>query len=387
MTFAPPRPTVRSWLEATTGRLEALDLVRLLAVLGMMSAHLLAPLALMPDPSGVEGALARLAHLLTEGPSSTLFAVVGGGSLVLASRRRLADGDRRGAVTSALVRGAGVTVLGLLLELTPTSVMVVLVPFGLSMMVTAPLLLVPSRILVPLIAVLTAFGHPLALAVPGRVEFGTVTLLTLDDPAAVLRGLVLTGQYPLITWIPYLLTGVVLLRAVLRAQEQGGIRRLSVLALVGGVVAAVGAHLLPVLAAALGYATPGAWYTAAPHTGTVGDMLATGGVAVALIALALCLLPPARTLSGRIARSLRAAGAAPLTIYVLHVLATSVALLLAVLTSGGELSSMPWYVGGLGILALHVAGVLALGAVLAARGSRGPFEALLARVIRRIVRS
>ncbi|WP_157235755.1 heparan-alpha-glucosaminide N-acetyltransferase domain-containing protein [Brachybacterium sp. P6-10-X1] len=392
MIYAPPRPAVLRPARTVPARIEALDLVRLLAVVGMMSAHLLAPLALVPGASGPEAAAARVAHLLTEGTSSTLFAVVGGCSLVLASRRHLADGDRRGAVLAILVRGAVVTALGLLLELAPSPVMVVLVPFGLSMMLTAPLLLLRARVLVAVIAVLTAGGHPLAMAVPGPVEFGTVTLLSLDDPVGVLRGLVLTGQYPVITWIPYLLTGIVLMRAVLREQEAGRIRRLSLLALAGGAVTAAAAHLLPVLAAALGHASPGAWYTAATHTGTVADMLATGGIAVALIGLALRLLPPLHllptlhTVRGRIAQSLRAAGAAPLTVYVAHVLATGIAVVIAVLLSGGDLSSMPWYVAGAGILAVHLGGVFALGAVLAERGGRGPLEALLATVIRRAVR-
>lgn len=392
MTYAPPRPDARPSALPTPARIEALDLVRLLAVIGMMSAHLLAPLALVPGATGTEAAAARIAHLLTEGTSSTLFAVVGGGSLVLASRRRLDDGDRRGAVLAILVRGGVVTLLGLLLELVPSPVMVVLVPFGLTMMLTAPLLLLGNRALVAIIAVLTVAGHPIAMAVPGPVEFGTVTLLSLDDPVGVLRGLVLTGQYPLITWIPYLLTGIVLMRAVLRAQEAGRIRRLSHLALAGGAVTATAAHLVPLIAAALGHDSPGAWYTAATHTGTVADMLATGGIAVSLIGLALRLLPPLRrlpspgTVRGRIAQSLRAAGAAPLTIYVAHVLATGIALVTAVLLAGGDLSSMPWYAGGAGILAVHLAGVLAVGAVLAARGGRGPLEALLATVIRRAVR-
>ncbi|MDN5687159.1 MAG: heparan-alpha-glucosaminide N-acetyltransferase domain-containing protein [Brachybacterium sp.] len=392
MTYAPPRPASRPSAPAAPARIEALDLVRLLAVVGMMSAHLLAPLALVPGASGPEAAAAEVAHLLTEGTSSTLFAVVGGCSLVLASRQRLADGDRRGAVLALLVRGGAVTLLGLLLELVPSPVMVVLVPFGLSMMITAPLLLLRTRVLVAVIGVLTVVGHPLAMAVPGRVEFGTVTLLSLDDPVGVLRGLVLTGQYPLVTWIPYLLTGIVLMRAVLRAQEAGRIRRLSLLALIGATVTAAVAHLLPVAASAVGHASPGAWYTAATHTGTVADMLASGGIAVALISAALCLLPPMqllpslRTVRGRIAQSLRAAGAAPLTIYVAHVLATGIALVTAALLAGGDLSSMPWYIGGVGILAVHLAGVLVLGAVLAARGGRGPLEALLATVIRRAVR-
>ena len=368
-------------------RIEALDLVRLLALIGMMTAHLLAPLALMPDAGGIQGPLARAAHVLTEGPSSTLFAVIGGCSLVLATRRRLERGDRRGAVASVMVRGACVTLIGLLLELLPTSVMVVLVPFGLAMMITAPLLLVPTRLLVPLIAVLAVGGRPLAQSVPGPVEFGTVTLLSLGEPLTVLRGIVLTGQYPLITWVPYLLLGVVLMRFLLRARQSGRARRAAVHVAASGAVAAVIGYVLPVVAGALGAATPGAWYRAAPHTGTLGDMLATGGVAVVLIAGAIGLLPPGRHLMGRPARILRSAGAAPLTLYVIHVALTSAALIAAVLLSGGDLTSMPWYVAGLGILAVHLTLTVGLGAMLTARGGRGPLEALLARVGRRVVRS
>lgn len=371
--------------ERAATRIEALDLVRLLAIVGMMTAHLLAPLALVPDADGIQALLAQVAHVLTEGTSSTLFAVIGGCSLVLATRRRLEIGDRRGAVVSVLVRGACVVAIGLLLELLPSSVMVVLVPFGLAMMLTAPLLLVPSRALVAPLVLLAAAGHPLAQSVPGPVEFGTVTLLSLDDPIGVLRGIILTGQYPLITWVPYLVLGMMLMRRLLHAQQTGQVRCSARRIAAIGVLAALLGHALPLVARMLGASTQGAWYMAAPHTGTLGDMLATGGVAVALIASAIWLLPPGRHLVRRSARILRSAGAAPLSLYVLHVLLTSVGLIAAVVLSGGELTTMPWYVAGMGVLGVHLLLVVAVGAVLARRGSRGPLEALLARIGRRVV--
>src|SRR5690625_453271 len=69
---------------ALTSRIEALDLVRLLAIVGMMATHLLVPLSMTPEAAGPESAAARIAGVLAEGTSSTLFAVVGGCSLVLA---------------------------------------------------------------------------------------------------------------------------------------------------------------------------------------------------------------------------------------------------------------------------------------------------------------
>ncbi|HJB10997.1 MAG TPA: DUF1624 domain-containing protein [Candidatus Brachybacterium merdavium] len=227
---------------ALTSRIEALDLVRLLAIVGMMATHLLVPLSMTPEAAGPERAAARIAGVLAEGTSSTLFAVVGGCSLVLAARTRLLAGDRRGAVLAGVLRGALVTGLGLLLEMVPTSVVVVLVPFGLGMMLTAPLLLVPSRVLLLMVALLSVIGGPLRALVPGRVELGAVTLLSLDDPVGTARGLLLTGMYPVITWVPYLLLGVVLMRYLLRAQAAGRTARRTLLAVATGSALALIGH-------------------------------------------------------------------------------------------------------------------------------------------------
>lgn len=367
-------------------RLEALDLVRLLAIVGMMATHLLVPLSLAEGAAGPEKAAAGISSIVAQGTSSTLFAVVGGCSLVLASRKRLGAGDRRGAVLAGMLRGALVLGIGLPLELAPTSVVVVLVPFGLGMMVAAPLLLVPGRVLVPLAALLSLVGGPLRDVVPGPVEFGAVTLLSLDDPARVARGLLLTGMYPVITWVPYLLLGIVLMRSLLRAQQAGWATRWSWLTAGSGAAAAVIGYGIGPIAGAFGHSTPGAWYAATAHTGTVTDMVATAGVAVALIGVATFLLPPHRPLSGRVLPTLRAAGAAPLTIYVAHVLLTGVVLIGYAIASGGDFSTTPWYVAGTGILGIHLALTVCLGALLAATGRQGPLEALVSRVTCRVVR-
>src|SRR5699024_3556115 len=114
-----------------------------------------------------------------------------------------------------------------------------------------------------------------------------------------------------------------------------------------GTAAAGPALALP--AAAPGHATPGASYTAAPRTGTLGAMLATAGLSAAVLGALTWALPAGRQLQSSTARTLRAAGAAPLSIYVGHVLLTTAALLLAVVASGGELTSMPLYVADVGV--------------------------------------
>src|SRR5699024_9776210 len=103
--LAPARRRHAPW-SSEPARIEALDLVRLLAVLGMIATHLMVPLATVPTASGVERTMAEVTGTLAEGTTSTLFAVLGGASLVLAARGRLRNGDRRGAVLAGAVRGA-----------------------------------------------------------------------------------------------------------------------------------------------------------------------------------------------------------------------------------------------------------------------------------------
>lgn len=399
-----PGAEVGSSPSAGRARLEALDLARLVAIVGMMTAHLLVPLGTAPGGSAWQSAAARVASVLTEGTSAALFAVIGGCSLVLASRKRLEAGDRAGAVRSGIVRGALVLAIGLLLGFVPTWVVVVLVPFGLGMMIAAPLLLLPSRVLAVIALVLAAVGGWLNASVRSSLdvvqEIGNVTPLNVLEPATLLRGLALTGMYPLITWLPYLLLGVVLMRSLLRAIESDRARRWSLTMLGTGLAAAVIAYGTSaavktwalargedaMLLELHGFGAPirdDLWIQALanPHTGSVADIVATAGVSVAVIALLTLLLPPTRHLAGALPRALRSAGGAPLTIYTIHVLLTGVAMIAALIVAGaGAFESAPWFIASPWILLLHLAVVVVVGLVLAARRSRGPLEALVSRI-------
>ncbi|MFC0673237.1 heparan-alpha-glucosaminide N-acetyltransferase domain-containing protein [Brachybacterium hainanense] len=391
-----------------SGRIEALDLVRLLAILGMMATHLLGPLALL-QVGGVQGAAASAAEVLTTGIASTTFAVVGGFSLVLAARGRLAAGDRRGAVLSTMARGALVIAIGMVLGFVPTSVVVVLVPYGVTMILAAPLLLVRSRWLLAIAGGLALTGGFLNASVRGSLgivqEIGAVTPLNLLEPLPLLRGLALTGMYPVITWLPYMLLGIVLMRSLAAAIEQGRARSWSLRAAgIGALVAAAaygisaaartwatGQGIDPILVSLSGFGapvTPELWAlaSASPHTGSPIDMIATSAVAIVLIGLMTLVVRPGTALRSRPARAARAAGAAPLTIYAIHVILTGAALIAAMLLNpAGDFTSYPWYVAGLGILAIHVVIALGIGAHLAARGRSGPLERLVSGIVRRVV--
>jgi hypothetical protein len=398
-----PQSTSRS----AASRIEALDLVRLVAIVGMMTTHLLVPLAQGAGGAAWQQALARAGEVLTEGPSATLFAVIGGCSLVLSTRGRLRAGDRRGAVLSGVTRGALVLAIGLLLGYVPTSVIVVLVPFGLGMMLTAPLLLCSDRVLIAIAAVLALVGGPANAALRMHLQvvqdIGNVTPLNLAHPVILVRGLALTGMYPLVTWLPYMLLGVLLMRSMLRAIDAGTARRWSARTLALGAGAALVAYIVsalakawarhagvdPLLISLTGFggpvkADPWVLLAANPHTGTLTDMVATAGLAVALIGMVTLLLPPQQHLTSVPGRTLRAAGAAPLTVYTGHVLLTGIALILALITSGGLPTAMPWYVGGPWILLAHLLLLAGFGLMLARRGTRGPLEAFVSRTVRRV---
>ncbi len=369
-------------------RFVGIDLARLLAVVGMMAAHTL---------GGGEGPPAAVVALI-DGPPSTLFAVLGGVSVVLAARARLAAGDRGGAMRSILVRGLVVAVLGFLVIPFAAAVYIVLVPFGVAIMAASVLVLLPSWLLAVLAAALAAAGGSLVVAAHERLPLldGTHTLGTLwSDPLATVADVALTGVYPALIWIAYLLIGMLLARGILAARAAG--RERAAFGGIGGIGAVLTAAALVVsdiglrrvaaaefggsletardVALASGYGVAQgsglAWQLlAAPHTGTPADIARTVGIALMVIA-GLSLVAsflPTRVL--QIIEPLRAAGAAPLTIYIVHTI-------LVTLLGALLFEDAPGLARGWGGWAVQVAIGVGIGALLASSGSRGPFERLV----------
>jgi hypothetical protein len=134
---------------------------------------------------------------------------------------------------------------------------------------------------------------------------------------------------------------------------------------------------------------------ATPHSGSPVDLLRTLGIAFAVIGLLVLLCDSggragtavARRAPGRLLDAVRAAGAAPLTIYALHVIATGWLLGPVMEDPGLLLDGLPWWSSGLGAFLLQLAGVLGIGAILSATGRRGPLEAVLSGAVRVAVRA
>lgn len=370
------------------GRLVGVDLARLVAVAGMMAAHTLAWVE-PPVPSGVTA--------LIDGPPSTLFAVLGGVSVALAARSRLEAGRRAAAVRATVARGLVVLGIGLLIVPIATAVYVVLAPFGVAIMAASVFLLLPTWAIAASALVLASLVGSLVVLARDRLgvldeTHSIATLVT--DPLGTAQDIVLTGVYPAVTWLAYLLIGMLVARTIAAGRARGRERVALVrIAGVGAALTAIGVaaselglrilgesyprgpeaardDLLANGYGAIPGATPAWQLLAAPHTGTPADVARTAGIALLVIAV-LCLAASALRGRGlRVIEPLRAAGGAPLTIYVVHVTLVSALVPLA----GGDTS---WLAGGWLAWGLQLAIALAIGAMLASSGARGPLERLV----------
>ncbi len=379
-------------------RIEALDLARFLAVVGMMSAHL----STFGQPSW--------ASFLTTGLPSTLFAVLAGMSAVLSTRRYTDDGQHLAAAIALGVRGLVVLLAGLALDRLPTGIMIVLPYLGTSLICVAVLLRVRTRWLAALASVLWIAGPHLSALTRQSMELtsdsGSSGLAAVAPPGFLTK-IFLGGAYPVVTWLVYVLAGVVLARGLRTATDQERETRFAlVLAVAGATLLAVATVVSTVYtrmevtprlademtgpltsssdAGAHGGGAP-VWdqiLTAEPHSGTMLDIARTLGFAGLVIGALLLLVTRLGARTRTALRPLVVAGAIPLTAYTLHVVAHSIAwgpILQSMSTSAGygDPSSPPWYAEGPGILAVHVGGFVLLAVLLMVLRRRGPLESVV----------
>lgn len=232
-----PRPGPRERLQRLVSppRVNALDVARALAILGMIGAHVgnIPPFA-PGDP---------LSYLsVVHGHSSLLFAVLAGVSIALmAGRTRLPGPSELPGLRLALLgRGAAIFVIGLLLEMLGTGVAVILAFYGIMYVAAMPVLrLRPSRLI--LLAVPIALVGPLVVAVAEVLSLGGA-----GDGAY----LVLVGVYRFTAWAPLMLVGMALGRLPLERRRvaaaiAGVGAALAVVGTVVGLLAALTFSLLP----------------------------------------------------------------------------------------------------------------------------------------------
>ncbi|MDZ5076070.1 heparan-alpha-glucosaminide N-acetyltransferase domain-containing protein [Nesterenkonia sp. HG001] len=379
-----------------TSRISGVDAARCLALLGMMTVHVISTTdEFTGDPT--------LAGWLFTGRPSALFALLAGVGLALLSGGAAGAGSRERVVWNrkvVAVRALLIMVIGLAVAALETSVAIILVHYGVLFLLALPFLSLGVKPLLGLAAgwVLLA---PLAFrwvytGLAEDIEGFAVTwrlwhspgFADLLQPELLAMDLAVTGYYPLLIWPAYLFTGMAVGR--LRLTETAVAVRLAV---VGALLAAsswlvgqltlVTSEVVSDLARTSGLPEPEVrgelqtgtllpiieddrWFLlATPHSGTSMDVLHTVGTS--LLVLGVCLLVTDRL--GRLAAPVVGAGAMPLTLYVGHLV-----VLHLWRDEGGLLHTDA--IGSTEIMVSLVLAALAGGTLQQLLGRRGPLEAV-----------
>ncbi|WP_242882158.1 DUF418 domain-containing protein [Actinomadura litoris] len=328
-----------------TGRLVGLDLARCLAVFGMYVAHV------GPDPAdgGPAGVLAELTH----GRSMALFALLGGVTLVIIGGRPTPKTGRPGrqAAAKVAIRAAILVPLGAALTMTPTDVDVVLAYYGAYFLLALPLIRLRARTLALIAVGWALVGPQLSFVMrdvlddlsDGGIGGGAVVRVSGEG----LLDLLFTGNYPALTYMPFLIAGMAFGRLDL-ASSAVRVR----LAALGGALTVLGYggswlafQLLPGAMGETG--SPAAWWsdvdgdpsegaawllTAAPHGETTLSLAGGTGAALLVTVAALAAVDRLPRLR-RLAVPLIAVGSMSLTAYVAHIV--------VLLPRGAELPEWP----------------------------------------------
>ena len=343
----------------------------------MVAAHVL-------DERRPDGTVTATSWVV-DGRASALFAVLAGVSLVLLHRRT----SRPGLAVRALL----VALLGLALGELETGLAIILTYYGLLFLLGLPFLGLRARALfawaVAWVAVAPAVSHLVRPHLAPR-SGPSPAFDQLANPGHLLAELLLTGYYPCLPWLAYLLLGMAIGRCDLRS------RSVQIRLVVGGLAVAVVAfvvsrslteqtwvlrRLVPdagqygdvstadafvnAISGGMHGTTPagGSWawlLVVAPHSGTPFDLLETGASAALVVGLCLWLVSWLGDRSRRAVAIVFGAGTMTLSLYSLQVVMRT-----EQVWPAEEPSSFGW----------HVLVLLSVGALFVAVRRRGPLEA------------
>ncbi|MGH2555902.1 MAG: acyltransferase family protein [Actinomycetota bacterium] len=338
-------------------RIEGIDAARAVAIIGMVMVHF------APGPTE-QGPMGRL-YGLSQGRAAILFVVLAGlGVSLLAGSR---SSSRRRVVRTRLAFRAMVLLpAGLALQLLDVPALVILQHYSVFFLLAACAVALSDRALLGASVAVTVLAPVLYLAAwhwqPSWFT-GRPAVIT-DPPLLIIRDLMLTGAYPVLTWMAPLLFGMWLGRQDIRLAV-GRWRTVIV-----GTIAAIAAWGVSVgLGAWLGRPnTKPSWLQLVLEEGhSQMPLWLVGAIGSATGVLALALLAVNRW--PRITWPLVAMGQLALTIYVAHLIA--LALWPGLLIRRDDVLAAT-------VSVIRFTAVTALFAVLWRKWfSRGPLEALL----------
>lgn len=188
---------------APANRNIGLDTARGVAIFGMIATHII---PLVTD-SGVATSVSIFA-----GRASALFAVIAGISIVLSTRRTLESGGWGRAAAGLITRGMCIVALGLILGLFTTHVAVILVNYGIMFVIASLFLRAGPRTLGVLAFVWVIVTPFISFAVRNHFQlpqaFEIPNIFMLAEPGYLLTAIGLTGYYPVLQWLGYILIGM-----------------------------------------------------------------------------------------------------------------------------------------------------------------------------------
>ncbi|ADD42352.1 DUF418 domain-containing protein [Stackebrandtia nassauensis] len=345
---APTAPPAKG--DASMGRLVGVDLARALAVFGMYIVHV-GPM--LSTTSGVGSWIRYLA----DGHSSVLFATLAGFSLMLIAGRKEPKTGLAGRKAKARIAIRAVVLLAFGTLLAKFYGDVIIIGFyGVYFLVAMLFLKLSGKTLAITAAALAIVGPQLKFVLSPLLSGSVTQTVDAYDPLEKLSGvgvidLLITGFYPTIPWIAFVVAGMALGRVDLSAPANQ--RRLAALG-AGLTVAAYGLSLLlagknalrsmaedgsssgsgswsgsgsgswsgsskpPMDSGSFGYQpSVSDLFAAGPHSGTTFDIIGSVGIAVLVIVGATFLmdrLPRLRRLMAPVV----AVGTMSLTAYVGH---------------------------------------------------------------------
>jgi uncharacterized membrane protein YeiB len=319
------------------------DLARALAVFGMYIVHIGPPLS-------VTDGVASWVRYLADGHSSVLFATLAGFSLMLIAGRFEPKTGLAGRQAKAriAIRAVVLLALGTAMAMEYGGV-IILAFYGVYFLLALPLVRLRAGTLAMIAAGLALVTPQLAFVLTTRLSDSVQQSINAYDPLHRLSDvgvldLLLTGFYPTITWMPFVIAGMALARLDLSAPAVQ--RFLAAL----GAALAVGAYGLSLLlagegalrsmaegggsssgseAASMGsgsiepHLPVSGLLSAGPHSGTTFDIFGSVGVAILVIVGATVLMDHLPRLR-RLAKPVIAVGTMSLTAYVGHFVAQSV---------------------------------------------------------------
>ncbi|MFG6199723.1 DUF418 domain-containing protein [Nonomuraea sp. JJY05] len=381
----PPESAVPASPGPSMGRLVGVDLARALAVFGMYVVHIGPPL------SATDG-VASWVRYLADGHSSVLFATLAGFSLMLIAGRREPKTGLAGRQAKARIAIRAVILLALGTAMAMVYGGVIILNFyGVFFLLALPLVRLRARTLAITAAVLALVTPQLALALNSLLTESLQQSINVYDPLHRLSGvgvldLLLTGFYPALTWMSFVIAGMALGRLDLSSGTVQ--RRLAALGAALTVTAygmslllagkdalrstaedgssSSGSVSIPLDSGSFPDMPASSLLTAGPHSGTTFDIIGSVGVAILVIVgatVAMDRLPRLRHL----AKPVIAVGTMSLTAYVGHFVAQSV-----LSVPGGTGTQQSWMP-----LLMFIGGAIAFASIWSRFFRRGPLEYLL----------